>query len=140
MSAIKPFTKALPHIQQILAEAQKQVKEKTGFDIVLLPRLKTIVDDELAEQLLVSMCIKWGVNRVALASAGREEPWPDMRKIFWMAVSIHYPKVSLKHKAWMVGVDNHATVITGVKKGFELLAQQDDKFMAVYEPVKEFFL
>lgn len=140
MSHIKPYTKALPHIQQILAEAQKTIKDRTGFDVVLMPRLKTIQDEDLAEQLLVSMCEKWGVNRFSLSNSGRDEPWPDMRKLFWMAASIHYPCVSAKHKAWMVGVDNHSTVLNGIKRGFEMLAMQDEKFMAVYEPVKEFFL
>ena len=140
MKAINQFNKALPHIQQVLAEAQKTIKERTGFDVVLLPKLKTVNDEELAEQLLLSMCEKWGVDRIAFVNSGRDYPWPEMRKVFWMSVSIHYPRVSLKYKAYMVGVDNHATVINGIKRGFEMLAMQDKKFMAVYEPVKEFFL
>lgn len=140
MKQLNQYTRALPAIQQILADAQKTIKDKTGFDVVLITRIKGVQEEELVERLLVDMCEKWGIKKILLQNFGREEPYADMRKVFWMCASIHYPSVSSKYKALLVGVTNHATALHGTKRGFELLSIQDEKFMAVYEPVKEFFL
>jgi len=131
------FFKHMPTIIEIVRQAQEQIVKETGLKIKLTPFVISSSDDESVVALLEELHNRWGLQSNQLANEGYERPYPYMRKIFWMIARSRCSKYNLKKLGTMVGVDNHTSVVKGIKSGYDLLRVQDEIFLSVYDPVKD---
>ena len=131
--------KEMSVINYIINQAQHEIHEKAGIDVMLMPRFSNKMVEEDLKQTFEDMCNCWGVSLTWVSNKSRANDRPIMRKLLWMAGKRKHPNASYCFLANLTGTNDHAGVIKGIRSGYNWLQVQDEKFLKYYEPVKDYF-
>lgn len=126
-------------INDIISNAEEEIKNKTGAEVKLVCRfINSLVTEDLKE-MFEEMCLYWGVELSFVQDPSRKNDRPIMRKILWMAAKRRHPDCLFNVLCSLTNVKDHAGVIKGMQQGYNWLGIKDEKFMKYYNPVKEYF-
>jgi len=126
-------------IHHIISQAQSEIHQKAGIEIMLMPRFSNKLVEEDIKQTFEDMCACWGVNLRWVSDKSRANDRPIMRKLLWMVGKRKHPNASYCFLGHLTGTNDHAGVIKGIRNGYNWLQVQDEKFLKYYEPVKDYF-
>jgi hypothetical protein len=126
-------------IHHIINQAQSEIHQKSGIEVMLMPRFSNTLIEEDIKQTFEDMCACWGVNLRWVSDKSRANDRPIMRKLLWMVGKRKHPNASYCFLAHLTGTNDHAGVIKGIRSGYNWLHVQDEKFLKYYEPVKDYF-
>lgn len=126
-------------IHDEIKKAQDSIYERTGVQCLLMPRIYVGTVEDKIKELYLQMCKDWGVTLEYVSDKSREGEIPTYKKLLWMAAKIQYPKASYVILGFHTNIEDHTTVMKGIKSGYDLLETQDSRFLKLYEPVKQYF-
>jgi hypothetical protein len=131
--------KEMSIVGHVIAQAQYEIQQKAGIEVMLVPRFANKLVEEDLKQTFESMCACWGVSLAWVGNKSRANDRPIMRKLLWMAGKRKHPNAPYCFLGNLTGTNDHAGVIKGIRSGYNWLEVQDEKFLKYYEPVKEYF-
>jgi hypothetical protein len=127
-------------VNQIIYQAQCEIHQRAGIEVMLMPRFSNRLVEEDLKQTFEDMCACWGVNLVWVSHKSRANDRPIMRKLLWMAGKRKHPNASYCLLGNLTGTNDHAGVIKGIRCGYNWLEVQDEKFLKYYETVKDYII
>lgn len=131
--------KEMSIVNYIIRQAQSEIQQKAGIEVMLTPRFSNKLIEEDLKQTFEAMCQRWGVTLIWVKHKSRANDRPMMRKLLWMAGKRKHPDAPYCFLGNLTGANDHAGVIKGIRNGYNWLEVQDEKFLKYYEPVKDYF-